>query len=203
MPLAAAVRISMSIPLFFAAVRHGPRADVYVDGGVILNYPVKLFDRLRYIDERSEGYAARRTSYYDDENLRFLASRPNSSPYVYNRQTLGMRLDSQDEIALFRYDEPLQGRPIASFTGYARALIGAVMNAQEHQHLHSDDWQRTVYVNTLDVGTTDFSLSDEKKQALIEQGRSGCRKYFEWFDDPAEQPVNQVAEPLVPAGGNG
>src|SRR5690554_3849978 len=49
MPLIEAVRISMSIPLFFAARRFGPRKDVYVDGGVILNYPVKLFDRLRYV----------------------------------------------------------------------------------------------------------------------------------------------------------
>ena len=46
--IADAVRISMSIPLFFAAVRN-PRNDVYVDGGVLNNYPVKLFDREKYI----------------------------------------------------------------------------------------------------------------------------------------------------------
>ena len=41
MELATAVRISMSIPLFFAAVRHGSRQDVYVDGGVQLNEGMK------------------------------------------------------------------------------------------------------------------------------------------------------------------
>ncbi len=60
MPLASAVRISMSIPLFFAAVRHGSRDDVYVDGGVQLNFPVKLFDREKYI-EPDEKYAIRKT----------------------------------------------------------------------------------------------------------------------------------------------
>lgn len=51
MELAIAVRISMSIPLFFSVMRYGEREDVYVDGGVQLNYPIKLFDRERYIDK--------------------------------------------------------------------------------------------------------------------------------------------------------
>lgn len=42
LPVAKAVRISMSIPLFFKAERLD--GDVYVDGGVILNYPVDVFD---------------------------------------------------------------------------------------------------------------------------------------------------------------
>jgi NTE family protein len=192
MPLATAVRISMAIPLFFAAVRHGDRKDVYVDGGVMLNYPIKLFDRERYIDA-SESYAARSTAYYNRENAAFVLARPGRSPYVYNRQTLGLRLDTQEEIGLYRYDEPLRGRPIGKFTDYARALLQALMNAQENQHLHSDDWQRTVYINTLDVGTTDFDISDERKQALLLQGIAGTENYFRWFEDPSEQPVNRIA----------
>ena len=50
--VAYAVRISMSIPLFFAAIRF-PRGDVYVDGGVIDNYPIKLFDRAKYVEKYS------------------------------------------------------------------------------------------------------------------------------------------------------
>ena len=192
MELAAAVRISMSIPLFFAAVRRGSRKDVYVDGGVQLNYPVKIFDRERYIDMENEPEAARRTPYYNIENARFLLERPDRSPYVYNRQTLGFRLDTSEEIGLYRYDEPISGKPIKSFTDYARALISAIMNVQETIHLHSDDWQRTVYINTLDVGTVDFDISDSKKQALIEEGIIGAERYFAWFENPAEAPVNRI-----------
>lgn len=176
MPLAEAVRITMSIPLFFAAVRHGPREDVYVDGGVQLNYPVKLFDRERYIDMEREPTAARPTSYYNKNNARFQLSRPGRSPYVYNRQTLGLRLDTAQEIGLYRYDEPLAGKPIKNFTDYARALVGAIMNVQQNIHLHGDDWQRTVYINTLDIGTIDFDISDEKKQALINEGITGAEQ---------------------------
>jgi len=192
MPLVEALRISMSIPLFFQAVRHGPRADVYVDGGVQLNYPVKLFDRMRYIDLDEEAYAVRPTDYYNRENARIELARPGRSPYVYNRQTLGMRLDTTSEIALFRYDEPVEGRPIRSFTDYARGLLKGLLNVQENLHLHSDDWQRTVYINTLDVGTTDFDLSKAKMQVLVEQGILGAETYFTWFEDPEETPVNRI-----------
>jgi NTE family protein len=43
MEVALAVRMSMSIPLFFAAVREGD-GEVFVDGGVMMNYPISLFD---------------------------------------------------------------------------------------------------------------------------------------------------------------
>ncbi len=102
MPLMQAVRISMSIPLFFTSVKQGEYDDTYVDGGVMSNYPVKLFDRRKYIAP-DESYAARPTNYYEEENAAFLAKHPDSSPYVYNRQTLGIRLDSDKEVAQFRY----------------------------------------------------------------------------------------------------
>lgn len=42
MEVALGVRMSMSIPLFFAAVRDG--GSVYVDGGAVWNYPLTIFD---------------------------------------------------------------------------------------------------------------------------------------------------------------
>lgn len=41
-PVAEAVRMSMSIPLFFGAVSFD--GDVYVDGGAVWNYPIEIFD---------------------------------------------------------------------------------------------------------------------------------------------------------------
>jgi len=191
MELAKAVRISMSIPLFFAAVRYGDREDVYVDGGVMQNYPVKLFDREKYIDP-DEFEAMCKTEYYNKENARFLIENPDRSPYVFNCQTLGMRLDTREEIALFRYDEPLQDKQIKRFTDYAKALLGAVMQVQENQHLHSDDWQRTLYIDSLDIKATDFNLTDDKKRSLVEQGIAGAETYFKWFEDPNESPFNRI-----------
>lgn len=41
-PVAEAVRMSMSIPLFFAAVTYA--GAVHVDGGAVWNYPIEMFD---------------------------------------------------------------------------------------------------------------------------------------------------------------
>jgi len=192
MELREAIRISMSIPLFYRAKRYGPNNEVYVDGGVMLNYPVKLFDRERYIEMSTDSEAARKVDYYNRENAQFLLHAPDRSPYVYNRQTIGLRLDKQEEIALYRYGEKQKAKEIKRFPQYAKALIEAIMQVQENKHLHSDDWQRTIYINTLDVSVTDFNLSDQKKKDLVEEGIKGVENYFKWFDNPQENPVNRI-----------
>ncbi len=86
----------------------------------------------------------------------------------------------------------MAGKPIRRFTDYARALLAALMKVQENKHLHSDDWQRTLYINTLDVGTTEFDITPERKAALIEQGIVGAETYLQWFEDTDQAPVNRI-----------
>lgn len=185
--IADAVRISMSIPLFFAAVRNA-RNDVYVDGGVLNNYPVKLFDREKYVSEKK---MAVETKYYKKENTQFLKKYPDSSRYVYNKETLGFRLDSKQEIGLFRYGAEPQHDQISDFFDYVKALVGTILASQGNLHLHGDDWHRTIYIDTLGVGTTDFDLSDLKKKELEDSGRIGAENYFKWFNDRMSQPFNR------------
>ncbi|PVZ82200.1 patatin [Serratia sp. S1B] len=178
--IADAVRISMSIPLFFAAKR-SVRGDVYVDGGVLDNYPIKLFDREKYV--QAGGFT--RTEYYDRINLELNHLERPISSYVYNKETLGFRLDTKDEISMFRdHAEPIH-KDVNNFFDYTWALINTLLEAQQNTHLHSDDWLRTVYIDTLGVNTTDFDLSDTKKQELVQSGRNGALAYFRWYDDPS------------------
>lgn len=188
MCVADAVRISMSIPLFFAAKR-SLRGDVYVDGGVLDNYPIRLFDRQKYVEEAAHLAAP---LYYQEHNDRLQQEGKALNPYGYNKETLGFRLDSAKEIAVFRDQAEPEHHPIADFFAYAWGLVDTLMESQATQHLHSDDWQRTIYVDTLGVGTTDFGLDDAKKAALLESGRENTLKYFQWYDDPAGQPVNRM-----------
>jgi hypothetical protein len=77
------------------------------------------------------------------------------------------------------------------------------MNAQDNIHLHSDDWQRTIYIDTLEVGATDFKIAPETRSALVEQGVRGAHTYFRWFDDPAELPLNRIGRPTFCLRGDG
>jgi NTE family protein len=191
MCLADAVRISMSIPLFFASLR-SPRGDVYVDGGVLDNYPVKLFDRQRYLDKRSLNTHAVVTDYYKKHNAKLKRKKLDISPYIYNKETLGFRLDSEREIALFRDQAEPVTEPIDDFFDYTRNLLKTLMDAQANYHLHSDDWQRTIYIDTLGVKTTEFKITAAKKKTLIESGRKGTEAYLEWYNDPNSNPANQI-----------
>lgn len=183
MCVADAVRISMSIPLFFAAKRSS-RGDVYVDGGVLDNYPIKLFDRKKYLE--SENFTE--TEYYKRINLQFEnAERPISS-YVYNKETMGFRLDTKEEISVFRDHAEPPHKKIDSFFDYTWALIHTVLEAQQSSHLHSDDWARTVYIDTVGVSTTDFDLSDKKKKELVASGKQGATNYFAWYDNHDAKP---------------
>ena len=188
--LADAVRISMSIPLFFTAMR-SLREDVYVDGGVLDNYPVKLFDRRKYIDNKDVANTTAETPYYIKQNLLLKEAGKGTSPYVYNKETLGFRLDSKEEISIFRdHTEPPQHK-IDDFFAYTWGLIETILDAQTNQHLHSDDWHRTIYIDTLGVKTTQFDLDDATKEALVNSGIENTEKYFKWYGDPNASPANR------------
>jgi len=101
-------------------------------------------------------------------------------------------LDSEREIAVFRDQAEPAHDDITGFPSYSLNLIKTIMDSQANTHLHSDDWQRMIYVNTLGVKTTDFSLTDAKKKALVESGRKGTEAYFNWFDNPVSKSVNRV-----------
>lgn len=181
MCIADAVRISMSIPLYFTAIRKA-KNDVYIDGGCLNNYPVKLFDREKYIEPDKLTTMGRRQDYYDTINESFLKEHPDSSPYIYNKQTLGFRLDTKEEIAAFRYHE-LHEYEIKKFSQYVKELVITMMNCQANEHLHSDDWHRTVYIDSLGISTTKFELTEDEKNKLVESGRTYTKKYFnEWYD---------------------
>jgi len=190
-PLADAVRISMSIPLFFAAKKNF-RNDIYVDGGVLDNYPIKLFDRGKYLSPEKAETNSVLTGYYADLNKKAEALGKQISRYVFNKETLGFRLDSKEEIAVFRDQAEPPHHSIHDFFSYAWALIETVLESQASQHLHSDDWQRTIYIDTLGVKTTDFELDDDKKDELIQSGRSYTEQYFKWYNDPKNSPLNRI-----------
>lgn len=175
--IADAVRISMSIPIFFAAKRNF-RGDLYVDGGMLDNYPVKVFDRRKYV---KRDWA--RTEYYEaiNEELRDRCRR--ISDYVYNKQTLGFKLDSKEKISMFRDQAEPPTRQINDLWDYTTALLNTLVDAQDNTHLHSDDWQRTIYIDTLGVKATDFAIEEQKKHDLLASGRNYTTAYLEWYNN--------------------
>ncbi|MGE4424803.1 MAG: patatin-like phospholipase family protein [Pseudodesulfovibrio sp.] len=171
MPIWEAVRISMSIPLFFGACKD-ESDDVLVDGGVSWNYPLDIYDRLDFIADISRTdnytpvhYTSRK---WDDQ--------------IYNKQTLGMRVDNEDEIGVTRDRMQSPREDIDNILDYTKALLGFMLDMANKAHLHENDWHRTIFIDAKKVQTCDFNLSRSKVDELVQSGEDCANKYFDWFD---------------------
>lgn len=96
-----AVRMSMAIPGLFRATtytNHG-QTDVYVDGGVLCNYPIHCFDGW-WLSMKPENSFLKRLQPLD--NLPQLLAKSERFGH-YNGKTLGFLLFADDERELLRY----------------------------------------------------------------------------------------------------
>ena len=145
--VALAVRMSMSIPIFFEPVKFANpqtgREHLIVDGGMLSNFPVWLFD----------------------------AEEPQWP-------TFGLKLVQTDPKA------PIDGAPPAPRSGillvvdYLRSLVDTMMAAHDRLYIEENDFARTITIDTLGVGTTQFDLSSERALELFESGRVAAEEFL-------------------------
>lgn len=167
MPIWQAVRISMSIPLFFQSVKWGD--DVYVDGGVTWNFPVNVFDTAQFMT----------TAFSRDEAV------------TYNRETLGVRVAGR----LPELGEPMPQpdvTDIKNIRDYMLTLINYVWETVNRQHLREHDWHRMVFIDTAEFSPIDFKLTTADIELLLQRGYEGVSRYFQWFNDPLATPHNRI-----------
>lgn len=165
LPIKLAARMSMSIPLFFQSMQW--KNNIIVDGGVAWNYPVNIFDNKKYVGNPANAISV-------DYN--------SDADYLFNHETLGFRLGSRKEIEYSKKDWASEPVEIDGLKDYITALIGFMMEMANNKHLHNNDWNRTVFLDSLNVKTTDFGLPEQKIKALIQSGRNGTIDYFKWRD---------------------
>ncbi len=159
-----AARISMSIPLYFRCVRN-EEEEVLVDGGVTRNYPIDLFDHERYLENSENGEEV-------DYN--------QTDGFVFNHETLGFRLDDNGvKVASMLSNSPIP-HDIDNLADYAKALVGFIRQMAVRMHLHSNDWNRTIVIDTTGVGVTEFKVSEQKIHHLLHNGAAGVDNHFAW-----------------------
>jgi NTE family protein len=162
-PLWKAVRASMAIPFYFTAVKHQFLVEtdkgkeykecIFSDGGVFQNFPIQYFDDPKFCEADQNGE-------------------------YHNQETIGFKLDSKDKIdILVNHGLGFYGK-IKNIVHFTEKLINSLMNIQDNYFRDSDDWKRTIFIDTLGVNTTDFNLSLAQKKALFDSGYAGAIKFF-------------------------
>jgi NTE family protein len=155
-----AVRMSMSIPLFFQSVTWN--SNVMVDGGMAYNYPIDLFDKKQYAEK----------------NESMITVEQGSSPIDVNLETLGLWLDTKAGIDNLRNRKPKPPKEIKNIKEYSASLVDYMMEMANMAHLETYDWKRSILIDTLDVKTTDFEKAKQKAPELVASGKQGVIDYF-------------------------
>jgi NTE family protein len=157
-----AVRISMSIPLYFEAIcidekgtvvdchkSNGQSIDLMVDGGLTGNFPIEMFDSTTTSGQRME-----------------------------NMETLGIRIDSPDQILYDREAKGLAPLRISAFRNYVGAFYSFAIENLNRQRLTPRDWQRTISVSSGSIGPKIRKLSGDEKRELVSNGRQAVIEYY-------------------------
>ncbi len=156
-----AVRISMSIPLYFRAVcidekgvvcncRKSPYADLVIDGGMTGNYPITMFDSV------------------DASGIR-----------IANRETLGIKIDTPEQIESDHNHLGLAPASIRNFRGYLSAFYNYTIENLNRQSLREDDWSRTVSISSGEIGARIRKLSPQEKETLTRNGRQAVEAFLD------------------------
>jgi NTE family protein len=155
--VAEAVRMSMSIPIFFEPVRwREPQTGeehVIVDGGMLSNFPVWLFD--------AEG-------------------KPEWP-------TFGLRLvkGNPDAAQVIRPLPPGEQAGRLSLIEYLKDLLGTMLEAHDRLYIEEKNFVRTIAIDTMGVHTTQFDLTREQAESLYDSGKKAAEEFLDkWsFDE--------------------
>lgn len=150
--VALAIRMTMSIPIFFEPVRlrntGTGREHLIVDGGMLSNFPVWLFD----VEGEPEW-----------PTFGLLLVEPDT------KTPIGARLSGPDML----------GRGVGPLIDYLKSLAETVMEGQERLYLDTETYARTICIPTLGVKTTEFDLERERALELYQSGVTAAEKFLE------------------------
>ncbi|MDX2215684.1 MAG: patatin-like phospholipase family protein [Oculatellaceae cyanobacterium bins.114] len=153
-PIAEAVRLSMSIPLFFEPGELGDRKRKIVDGGILSNFPLWLYDVQPPAAKAVNNEASKAS--------------PKKCP---RWPTFGFRLVE---------DSVRRSNNITGPFGLLGGMFKTMMVARDRYHLNQRDEGRVINIDvtTANVTATEFDLSTTKKNILYRQGYLVTKQFF-------------------------
>lgn len=172
MKLKTAVHISSSIPFYFTPVsidsfgNEVPMNDslagysLYVDGGMLCNYPINIFDSCK------------------------TGSNPlTSENVIYNPQTLGLKLERGEQIKEFEKGKTeIAPYHIKSMKQYSSALMNLLMESINRKSPDlSNEKGRTIYISYGDISGRPRTISEKERKILYDNGKEAANDFFNNF----------------------
>lgn len=168
MKLRTAVHISSCIPFYFVPVsidstgkevpeNDSARIGLYVDGGMLCNYPINIFD-----------------SSMDGTNPLI------SNHVIYNQQTLGLKLERQEQIDEFDSGQTrIAPYRIHDMKEYSSAFMNLLMESLNRKSFTLENEKgRTIYISYGEISGRPRKMSSTEKKILFENGMTAANKFF-------------------------
>ncbi len=169
LPLATAVRISSTIPLYFAPIPLDDsmhkinKADTtkyinyYVDGGMLCNYPISMFDSCKVGGEPVL-----------------------CNDLVFNEQTIGIKLERPEQIENYlNNSNKIPKYNPKSFKDYMSAFGNLMMETMERKYPNLENEKgRTIFISYGNVSAKIKKMSYKSKRELFENGVKGVEAFL-------------------------
>ena len=155
MALKTAVRISMSVPLYFGAVflddqqrvvrrpKKGQAYQILVDGGLTANYPLTLFDE-------------------------------DGQPNV---ETLGLKLERPEQLSYYQNRSGLAPYSIRSFNDYVSAFYNYVIENLNRQPASANEKSRTIYISMEGIRPRVRRMRADETERLYQSGQRAAQLF--------------------------
>lgn len=155
-----AVRISISIPVYFEALFMNPDGSlvdkedaesttkVMVDGGILDNYPFYVFDTLVTVNNGANSY------------------------YKCNKKTLGIKLETDESKA------QIASKEIKKTSDYMMSFSLLSSEYLNRRHLGLQQKSQTIFINTHNFNPKIKRVKKEKKVDIMGYGKSAAIRYF-------------------------
>lgn len=173
-----ALRISISIPLYFTSVEQKiqDKIHVFVDGGLLNNFPMYYF---KIVDDTGKYILTSKDLVKEKQ----LATK--KFKYINCSNTIGIMYLENGEIK--NVDDFYQGfNIINNISDYFPALLDTVLNKIQEDNFRDpitgakENFFRNVICIKIPIkiSAVDFDLSQEKKDILIKSGEDAANEYF-------------------------
>ena len=155
-----AVRISISIPVYFEALFMNPDGSlvdkedaesttkVMVDGGILDNYPFYVFDTLVTVNNGVNSY------------------------YKCNKKTLGIKLETDESKA------QIASKEIKKTSDYMMSFSLLSSEYLNRRHLGLQQKSQTIFINTHNFNPKIKRVKKKKKVDIMGYGKSAAVRYF-------------------------
>ena len=169
MKLKTAVHISSCIPFYFVPIaiddqgnevpleQDSIKYDLYVDGGMLCNYPISIFDSCKN------------------------GGNPLvCNDVVFNPQTLGLKLERAEQIDLFEQNKThVAPYEIGSMKDYSAAVMNLLVETLNRRSPElKNEIGRTIYISYGNISGKPRKVSLKEKDELYTNGVSAANKFF-------------------------